>query len=194
LSQAHRNVCFIFSGSKKNMLRNLVSSSGQPLHGMTTTIAVKGIERKAIQAYCETRLRAPFVTDAFEYLYDRVRGQTRLILQVCFRLYSDDLDGYGVDDVDRVTAGLIEDYDDEYRSLMMNLPGRQRKAIKAIALSGGEHVFSQDILEEVNMTRQALNAALERLNEEDVITKLGEGQYAISDVMLHLWASANWKD
>lgn len=190
ISQGHAQVCFIFSGSKKNMLRNLVSSTSRPLHGMTTTIAVKGIELPVIRAYCEQRLDGRFENGAFEHLYERVRGQTRLMLQVCFRLYSDNLAVYTAEDVNRVLTGLIEDYDDEYRSLMMGLAGRQRKAIRAIALSGGEAVFSQPILDEINLGAQGLNAALEKLLEHDVVDKVDEGKYVICDVMFHLWASS----
>ena len=91
LQRMHR-VSFIFSGSKKSILSNLFIDKSRPLYGMATSISIGGIDVATLKQYCSERLGQPFKEGAFEALYNQVRGQTKLILQVCYWLYADQKD------------------------------------------------------------------------------------------------------
>lgn len=189
IAQRNPNVCFIFSGSKRNMLRALVSSQNSPFYGMTTPIVIKGINSPDIQTYCEKKLEARFVNNSFAYLYDEVRGQTRLLLQLCYRLYSDQINHITVEAAEHVLSGLIEDYDDEFRERFMRFPNGQKKVFKGIVLSKGNKLFSNKVLKGINASKQSLNQAVSALEKQDEITKTGEGCYQINDVLFQLWLS-----
>lgn len=189
ISQSNSHVCFIFSGSKKNMLRTLVSNQGSPFYGMTTPIVIKGIAINDIQHYCEKKLAAKFIENSFDYLYQEVRGQTRLLLQLCYRLYSDQVKQCNMNTAQRILSGLIEDYDDEFRERFMRFPNGQKKVFKGIVLSTGNKLFSNKVLREISATKQSLNQAVVALEKQDEITKAGEGSYQINDVLFQLWLS-----
>jgi AAA+ ATPase superfamily predicted ATPase len=189
ISQNNSNICFIFSGSKRNMLRTLVSNQGSPFYGMTTPLVIKGIKVSDIQTYCEKKLGAKFIENSFEYLYDEVRGQTRLLLQLCYRLHSDQIKKCGMKKAKHVLAGLIEDYDDEFRERFMRFPNGQKKVFKGIVLSKGKKLFSNNVLKEISASKQSLNQAVSALEKQDEITKTGEGSYQINDVLFQLWLS-----
>ena len=98
ISQSNPNVSFIFSGSKKSMLKALLSAPKQPWYGMTTPISVEGIDLSLLQAYCEEKLDGKFGDYAFTWLYETLRGQTRLILQTCFDFYANKVFSPSMDD------------------------------------------------------------------------------------------------
>lgn len=187
ISQNHPHVCFIFSGSKKNMLRKLLNHKQAPWYGMTTPLILKGIEEPAFFDFCRNKLNAKLDRAVFSYLLEVTRAQTRLVLQVCSRLYADSLTIITPLDIDRVLLDIIDDYDDEYRHFYMNLPARQRNAIMAIGLSNGSNIYSQSILTELRINKQTLLKALDALEEAEEIVKLGEGCYQFYELMLGLW-------
>lgn len=187
ISQNNEHVCFIFSGSKKNMLRKLLNDKSAPWYGMTTPLNVKGIERDAFFKYCSSRLDGKMPKEVFMHLFDICHGQTRLILQICARLYADQLESVSADDVDRVLRAVIDDYDDEYRHFYMNLPARQRNAVMAVGLSEGSNIYSNQILKELRINKQALLKALNALEDAEEIVKTGEGSYRFYELILGLW-------
>lgn len=190
ISQANQHVCFIFSGSKKNMLRHILSSKDAPWYGMTTPLTLKGIEEEAFYNFCRGRLAANLPNDVFSALYARAHGQTRLILQICARWHGEGLSEITIDDMNDSLQSVIDDYDDEYRHLFMNLPAMQRKAVMAIGLSGGQNVFQKSILEECRISKQSLYKALLALEESEEIVRDGEGAYRFYELMMSLWVES----
>ena len=187
ISQRNDNVCFIFSGSKKNMLRKILNDKSAPWYGMTTPLVVKEIETKTFHQYCAAKLNAKIDLEVFSYLMSKVKGQTQLVLKLCGLLYADMLDIVTTDDVDRVFNSVVDDYDDEYRHYYMRLPSRQRNAIMAIGLSGGKGLFASSLLKELRITKQALLKSLEALEASEEVVKEGDGAYRCYNLMLQLW-------
>ena len=187
ISQTNSNVSFVFSGSKKSILRDILNSEKQPWHGMTTPMSVKGLEVEKLKAFCEERLEGKFDHFAFENLYTSVRGQTRLILHGCYQLYSDGTQNPSNIDVENILDSLIDAYDDEFRDKFISFSPRQKKALKAIAYSEGKSVFGSNVLNHVNLTKQALSQAITSLEKLDDVTKLGTGAYQINNILFSLW-------
>ena len=189
LSQQNAHVSFIFSGSKKNLLRNLLSHKNAPWFGMTTPIVLTGIDENALYAHCNNKLNGIITREAFASLYQQTKGQTRLILQVCARAYAERVDTVDMETVSRLLELVVVDYDDEFRAWFMGLPARQKNAITAVALNekdGG--IYAKPILSELRITKQTLQKALDALVASDDIVKIGEGHYQFSVVMMGLWA------
>ena len=187
IAQMNPNVSFVFSGSKKSILRKLLNGIKQPWHGMTTPMSIKGVEIELLKDYCEQRLGGKFETDTFEWLYKTVRGQTRLILLSCYRLYSDKIINPELTHCKNVIDDLVIAFDDEFRDKFIGYSPRQKKALKAIAYSKNKNVFTANILSKVNLTKQALNQAITALNNADEITKLASGSYQINNILFSLW-------
>ncbi|WP_191603783.1 AAA family ATPase [Marinomonas algicola] len=187
ISQDNSNVSFIFSGSKKTILRDLLNSPTQPWHGMTTPIPIKGIELSDLKLFCEKRLGGSFEFSAFENLYEVFRGQTRLILQACFYLFSDQIINPKISDVERVIKNQVNAYDDEFRDKFLKYSPRQKKALKAVAKMKAGSLFSASNLKELNMSKQALNQAILSLEKVDDIQKQSEGIYIVSNITFSLW-------
>lgn len=187
ISQTNSNVSFIFSGSKKSILRNLLSGEQQPWHGMTTPMSVRGVDVNELKVFCEKRLDGKFEHDAFETLYESVRGQTRLILQCCYRLFSDEINTPTLACCERALNSLVAAYDDEFRDKFITYRPRLKKALKAIAYAKGKSVFAERMLQRVNLTKQALNQAIASLEKLDDVSKLDSGSYQINNILFSLW-------
>ena len=187
ISQENSNVSFIFSGSKKSILRELINAPKQPWHGMTTPISVKGIDVESLKNYCEKRLGGKFEMTAFESVYKAFRGQTRLILQTCFYLYARDIKNPLIVDIQKAIKDQVASYDDEFRDKFAMYSMRQKKAFKAVSKAEPGTLFSKETLEEQNIIKQALNQAITSLEKLDEMQKISEGVYQINNIMFDLW-------
>jgi uncharacterized protein len=187
ISQSNESVSFVFSGSKKSILTQLINAPKQPWHGMTTPISVQGIEVDVLKSYCEERLRGKFEPHAFEWLYSLFRGQTRLILHTCFYLYSEGNREPLLTDCQRIVDELIASYDDEFRDKFTMYSLRHKKALRAVSYASEGQVFSAANLERNNITKQALNQAITALEKQDELSKVSEGRYILNNILFSLW-------
>lgn len=184
--QRMNRVSFIFSGSRKSILSNLFIDKSQPLYGMATSISIGGIETDTLKHYCEERLGQTFKPEAFEGLYRRVRGQTKLILQVCYWLYAEKSE-LTSEAVESVLDMVIQEKNEEFKLLFASYTGQQKKALKAIGRYDGKGLYQQDRLSQLGVNRQSLYQVLNRLVEVGDVVRIDDDRYAMADVHFHLW-------
>lgn len=181
-----KHVSFIFSGSNKSILSGLFIDKEKPLYGMATSIAFGGIEPGLFKSFCEKRLDQAFEAGAFKWLYEEVRGQTKLILQTCYYLYGSGA-ALNKDHVSEVLDGIIADKEDEFKLLFNSYANQQKKAIKMIGRYQGRHLHSEQCLTEFRIRKQSLHQVLSRLIEIGDVAQLNDDRYVLSDVHFHLW-------
>jgi hypothetical protein len=169
------------------MLREIINGKGKPFQGMTTPLVIKGIEPKALQYFCESKLKVNFEDKSFSELYDMFRGQTRLILQMCYRFYAESFPVIKSDDVVDTLNSLLYDYEDEFKERFIGLAKRQKQATKAIILNRGSKVYSKAILDEIWVSKLGLSQAINSLEDHDEISKIEEGAYQVNDVLFEHW-------
>lgn len=187
ISQSNPNVSFIFSGSKKSMLKSLLSAPKQPWYGMTTPISVEGIDPALLQAYCEEKLDGKFGDYAFTWLYETLRGQTRLILQTCFDFYANEVFSPSMDDAIDAINRMVNEHKADFTEKFLMFRGQQKKGLRAIASAVEGKVYAQENLDKHNVTKQRLNQAISSLMKSDEIQKLDEGTYQFNNVLFGLW-------
>lgn len=184
--QRLQHVSFIFSGSKKSILSGLFIDKKKPLYGMATSIALGGIEPDLFKSFCEKRLGLDFESGTFEWLYEEVRGQTKLILQTCYYLYASGA-ALTCEHVSQTLDGIIADKDEEFKLLFNSYANQQKKAIKMIGRYQGRRLYSEHCLTEFRIKKQSLHQVLTRLMEVDDVAQMDDDRYVISDVHFHLW-------
>ena len=190
ISQANKQVCFIFASNKKYKLRAIINGYGQPLYGMTTPITLKPINKTVLKSYCEKHFQLRFTHNSFLFLYKKLQGRTRPIIQTCTvlsflgKVISNDEINVAIDHLMSQYAAIFKD---KYTAL----PRQQKKAIKAIIfsqhLSPNTPVFARDILMTLRLTKASLVGALLALEKKDEIMQVDEGKYRINDVLYALW-------
>lgn len=192
-SQNNTEVCFLFSGSKRGLLRSLLSESNRPFYGMTTPVTLTGIDRNVLKPHCESKLKKQFDDNAFDMLYDTFRGQTKLILQACFFLYSVKEKVISTAIALDVIKNMCAMRDDEFRNLIITANQRTKKAFKVVALSGGAKPYSKDILSEVGINKQNLHNEISKLIKNNTLINEGDERVLMEDVLLELWLCSYYK-
>ena len=139
--QINASVSF-FSGSKKNML-DISFKQRCTLVRHDHTAYLKRDCRRGFYSFCCERLSANLPEEVLHLYMLAPMVRHALILQICARWHGEGLSEITMEDMNEALLSVIDDYDDEYRHLFMNLPAMQRKAVMAIGLSGGRNVFQK---------------------------------------------------
>ncbi|WP_428242050.1 AAA family ATPase [Gynuella sp.] len=184
--QKLKYISFVFSGSKKSILSNLFINRQKPLYGMSSSISISGIEMGEFKQYCEQRLETEFEPGVFEHLYERTRGQTKLILQTGYWLYANQL-ALTFESVNQVIDLIIAEKDEEFRLLFSSYSALQRKVLKMVGTFNGRNLFTKESLERFDITKQSLNQVLTKLIDVGDLQKQEDDTYVVSDVHFHLW-------
>lgn len=192
--QRLNHVSFIFSGSKKSILSKLFTNKNKPLYMMASSIAVTGIDIQVFHKYCNERLNGDLSFENFERLYLEVRGQTKLILQVCWWLDLEEIKGdINYEAIDSILDNLINEKHEEFKIIYNGFTQNQKKALKLITNSSEEEVFGSANLKEYGFnSKQSTLQVMNKLLEEGVIDKLDKGKYRLNDVYFSLWCKKHF--
>ncbi len=194
--QRLKHVSFIFSGSKKSILSGLFIDKKKPLYNMASSIEVGGLEVNTFYKYCNKRLHREMAKKDFDHLYERVRGQTKLILQVCWWLNISEQDTCPIaaNEVQETLDMLIDEKHSEFKLIFNALTSLQRKAIKfMVNQPPSVAFFDANTLHEARLTRQQLSQSLKALIANATVDKIGTGIYRLNDVYFGLWCHKNIK-
>ncbi len=184
--QKQQYTSYIFSGSKRHLLTELFIQQNNPLFNMATGIELKGIDSHIFYGFINKKLDNKLEKDAFDFLYNIVDGESKLIQQVCYHLFYLDENQLTSFEVRSVITRILQECDGECRIIMDRLTASQRIAMKAIAMFSGAGLFSLDNLHKLNISKQSMLSAIKSLYKSELIDKEAQ-RYFINDRKLELW-------
>ena len=187
ISQSSEYVSFIFSGSRKSILRDLLSKPKQPWYQMTTPMSIKGIDVGILKKHCQKKLGGKFEAQAFEYIYNTFRGQTRLILSACARLYGNNIKSPKYTQCERIVKQMVEEHRDEFTEKFLLFAAGYKKALKAVAMSPEGGIYEQQNLDNLNTSKQSLLRSISALEKQDILQKVSEGHYQFHNILFGIW-------
>ena len=183
--QYHDQISYIFSGSKRHLLTGLFTHHKRPLFSLATGIELHAIESGEFYVFANNHLDGRLQKDAFDWLYNQVEGESKLLQEMCYHLW------YQQGEIDQsqvmaLLAQIVRQSDGEYRALFEHLTKSQKTALKAIALTNGQGLFKQEVLSDLNTNKQTLMGALKALMKTEMIDR-EEGRYFPTDKKFDLW-------
>lgn len=193
ISQSSEYVSFVFSGSRKSVLRDLLNKPKQPWYQMTTPMSIKGLDIHLFKKYCQKKLDGKFEAQAFEYLYAIFRGQTRLVLSACARLYGNDIKSPSYWQCEDIVRFMVQENRDEFTEKFLLFAAGYKKALKAVAMSPDGGIYEQENLDILNTTKQSLSRSITVLEKQDILQKAGEGHYLFHNILFGIWMASEQK-
>ncbi len=186
------DLSFIFSGSKKHLLTGLFLERNAPLYNMATSMHLTGIDEELLFLYCNERLKGRLNVSMFKRLYEEARGQTKLILQVCYHFYYLEEKKLDDDQLDFVLMRIVNEVDEQFRMYFDRIPAQQRKAIKMLAKTNGVGLYGKIMMSDYDTNKSQLQKAIQSLSLSEEIDKNADGYYYITDVLFSLWCKAKF--
>jgi hypothetical protein len=190
--QKHSHIAYIFSGSQKHILSQMFNTSDRAFFQMATSYPLNRIElkhyitwAKAIFAKKKTTLDDDTVGDIVE----RCDFQPMYIQQFLFELWRQDEINPGV--IGAIEMKILARRENEFMILWDSLTPNQRKALRLLAVTGGQGIYYAESLHRFGFkSGSILKRALTSLSSREIITK--NKTHHIHDAMLKKWVLKNF--
>lgn len=185
--QAH----FVFSGSRRHMMREMFMTAAHPFYQSTDILNIDVIDRKTYAAFARkffNEASLPFEDEVFGLLYDRFEGITWYVQMVLNKLWEY---GEGLPDEDHVTTAvqeLVETRAFEFAELLRSQSDACQQLLRAIAVAGTvAEPQSGDFLRRSGFrAASTVASALESLVDRDLVYR-GEKGYVVYDRFFGIW-------
>jgi len=194
--QHHDKVGYLFAGSKRHILYDMVSNPDRAFYKMGRVMTLDKLPEEEF---------SNFLLEAFKKTgYSVEDGAILQLLEIvenypynaqyfCHKLWDDFSDSrkISINDLEPTLVCLLSENTPVYISLWDGLSLHQRRVLVAIATHGGSSLFSQDFIRENNLgNSSSIQTSLRLLMKRQVLDK-EENTYFITDVFFKEWIRRN---
>ena len=186
---------FIFSGSKRHTMTNMFNSPAKPFYQSAISM---GLEAIPVNTYTDFAVRLfeeygkHVDREVIEHVWAKYDGYTwfvQMVMNELFALTARD-EVCTMDKVDAALQNVILSQENSYKTLLSNLPPRQKMVLQAIAKEGvARNVTSMKFVKQYNLgSASSVQSAVRLLLQNDLITQ-EDGCYRVYDYFFSTWLS-----
>ena len=186
---------FIFSGSKRHTMTNMFNSPAKPFYQSAISM---GLEAIPVNTYTDFAVRLfeeygkHVDREVIKHVWAKYDGYTwfvQMVMNELFALTALD-EACTMDKVDAALQNVILSQENSYKTLLSNLPPRQKMVLQAIAKEGvARNVTSMKFVKQYNLgSASSVQSAVRLLLQNDLITH-EDGCYRVYDYFFSTWLS-----
>lgn len=186
---------FIFSGSKRHTMTNMFNSPAKPFYQSAISM---GLEAIPVNTYTDFAVRLfeeygkHVDREVIKHVWAKYDGYTwfvQMVMNELFALTARD-EACTMDMVDAALQNVILSQENSYKTLLSNLPPRQKMVLQAIAKEGvARNVTSMKFVKQYNLgSASSVQSAVRLLLQNDLITQ-EDGCYRVYDYFFSTWLS-----
>lgn len=186
------NVHLIFSGSQQHLLADMFMSPKHPFFNSSQIMTIKEIEAGKYRDFANgffSKQNREIAQDDFNYLYNKVDGQTWYIQKILNRLYRTPNQSLSKEAVDTAIDTILGEQEINYQSNYNLLTENQAQLLTAIARQGIVNApTSLDFILRYRLPApSSIKLALKSLQDKEFIYQTPEGNYLVYDRFFGMW-------
>lgn len=191
--QTHRNICYIFMGSKRHLIVGMFSDPARPLYGIGKMFPLDKIDPHHLMDFVQSRFAEsgkPISEDVVERLVNICESHpyyTQYVSHSLWELtpFNSTISASDLEDALTLTINRISP---RYENLWELLPMRQRQALIALAtLPSTQKLFSADVILKYGLaSATSFRKALTGLTDKGIVDR-DKHKYAIIDIFFKKW-------
>ena len=189
--QKLRNTSFIFTGSRRSVIYDMLNNSTRPLYKFCQSIEfpVFGDEFtdwildrfKNIGIKCNP--------NAIEHLRKLVQDTPNYVQMVCFHLVALGIDHITIEKVDEALKIVVKQNAYAYQTLLSTLTPTQQRTLR-LAAKEGKQIFGKELLIKYEISSgAALSSAIKALKDKEILDEegAGKGTVVFDDPLFAIW-------
>ncbi len=190
--QHHRNVAYVFAGSKRHLLNEMINSQDKPFYRIGPVMYLEKINEDIFLKFAKDKFETSGIKISDEALQkviklaENIPYYTQLLLH---ELWDSKIDKGIISekDVQSVLSQVIHLYSQNFHLEWSRMILSKRQLLKAISLYGGKQILSGDYLEKNNMgLPSSVRRTLLSLVEDGYLDK-ENGEYFFTDILFREW-------
>ena len=188
--QALPNTTFIFSGSRRRMIHEMINDSKRPFFRSCQPIEFPSFGSE-LTDWVITRFATIAVTcdrDALEKLRILVQDTPNYVQMACFHLVASGVSHVGNLEVNGILQTIVKQNAYAYQTLLNSLTHVQQRALRLAAIEGKE-IFSKTLLAQYEIgSGPALASAIKSLKQKQIIDEgTARGVVSFDDSLFAIW-------
>lgn len=188
--QQHRNIAFLFSGSRRSVIHDMFNNSARPFYRTCQLIDFPVFGSEFTDWIAERFHTAGIVCPKpeIEYLRDRVSNTPNYVQMVCFHLVAAGYQFITRAIIDEVIQTIVKQNAYAYQTLMNTLTPSQQRVLR-LAAHERESVFAKENLAKYDIKTPAhLSQALNSLKSKQILDEsTKQGRVVFDDPLFALW-------
>lgn len=180
------NIAYVFSGSNRNLLKQMFGDHGRPLYRLCQIINIERMHKKAYQEHLQMLAKMKWKKILSEEILEKIFNYTELhpfYMNVLCQLLWDKKTIFSTEDVDAVWQNYVKTQRHVISHDIGSLSANQRKIMLAIAQAQSpvKEIQASQFTTPLKISASSAQQALKVLVSNDLVYKNENGEYAVLD-------------
>jgi AAA+ ATPase superfamily predicted ATPase len=189
--QQMRNTTFLFTGSRKSIIYDMLNNSSRPFYRSCQPIEFPSFGDEftdwILERFSEIGIRCQ--RKAIEHLREIVQDTPNYVQMICFYLVAEGRNNIGIEEIDNALSTVVRQNAYAYQTLLNTLSLSQQRALR-LAASHAKQVFSKGLLLKYQLSSAAvLSSAIQNLKAKGILDEEGTGRGVVifDDPLFAIW-------
>lgn len=190
--QHQRNVGYVFCGSKKHLLADMVNSSDRPFYKIGPVMYLERMKGETIWKFLQEKFVSTGVSvqnESLRRIIEFAQGVPYYVQMLAHEIWDYNISQgrVGAGDVQKALERCIQQFSEEFKARWGNLISSKKVLLKSISVSGGRNVLSKKYMMEHNLGYpSAIRRTLLSLMDEGILDR-EDGNYFFTDLLFCRW-------
>jgi AAA+ ATPase superfamily predicted ATPase len=196
--QQLRNTSFLFTGSRKSLIFDMLNNSSRPLYRSCQLIDFPSFGDEFVDwiIYRFHLVNITINRDAVLFLKKIVRDTPNYVQMVCFHLVANGYQQIDINDVKEILRTVVRQNAYAYQTLLNSLSPIQQRVLR-LAAKEGKQVFTKEYLTKYEITSSAaLASAIKALKAKGILDEEGteRGTVIFDDPLFAVWLQESFSN
>lgn len=190
--QFHRNVAYVFLGSKRNLMQKLFDDKSRPFYNSGRKYPLKKIEPAEFSKFIASRFERTRIKtgkEAISQILDITKCHPYYTQEICHFIWEHSRDKGKVTPaaVEKSLAEILSAESTNYNNIWDGLTAKQKGFLMALAANPGKNVYSRDFIVGNQLgTSSTVQRLIKLLYDKQIIEK-ENGSIYFDDIFLEKW-------
>lgn len=196
--QQLRNTSFIYTGSRRSVIYDMLNNPSRPLYKFCQPIEFPIFQEEFTEWVLE-RFATVGITcekSAIEHLRKIVQDTPNYVQMICFHLVATGKQDIKLPDVDKMVKIVLKQNAYAYQTLLSTLTATQQRTLRLAAVEGAQ-LYAKEFLKKYEIqSGAALSSAIKALKEKEILDEEGAGRGTVifDDPLFALWLKTSFDD
>ncbi len=189
--QQLRHTSFIFTGSRKSVIYDMLNNPSRPLYKFCQSIEFPtfGDDFTDWVIHRFNHVGIACERDAVIHLRKLVQDTPNYVQMICFHLVALGKNKITINEIDQALKIVVQHNAYAYQTLLNTLTPTQQRTLRLAAIEG-KQIFAKELLSKYEITSgPALSSAIKTLKEKEILDEEGTGRGTVifDDPLFAIW-------
>lgn len=194
--QQLRNTSFIFTGSRKSIIYDMLNNPSRPLYKFCQSIEFPAFGDEFTNWVLKRFMNIGITChrDAIQHLRQLVKDTPNYVQMICFHLVALGKNEITIDAVDSTLKNVVQQNAYAYQTLLNTLTPTQQRTLR-LAAKEEKQIFGKELLKKYEITSgAALSSAIKSLKDKEILDEEGgRGTVIFDDPLFAIWLRSSFE-